>query len=185
LDLAVQKLSGGQQRYDAGGQWAAQGTPCLALVKQWLTDPFFQHPPPKSTGREHFGAAYLDRCWTEAQTHQLSPADFLATLTELTVLSIVHSYRSFLPVQPQRILVGGGGVHNTYLLSRLRHHLAPLPVESTETVDIDPDFKEAAIFAVLAHWHCLGIPGNLPSVTGATRSVVLGELWEPDPIQKS
>ncbi|MFZ9737649.1 MAG: anhydro-N-acetylmuramic acid kinase [Prochlorotrichaceae cyanobacterium] len=185
LDLAVQKLSGGQQRYDAGGQWAAQGTPCLTLVNQWLTDPFFQHPPPKSTGREYFGADYLERCWAEAQSYPLSPADFLATLTELTALSIVHSYRSFLPVQPHRILVGGGGVHNTYLLHRLRHHLAPLPVESTETVGIDPNFKEAAIFAVLAHWHCLGIPGNLPSVTGATRSVVLGELWEPDPIQKS
>lgn len=180
LDLAIQKLSHGQQRYDAGGQWAAQGTPCLALVHQWLQEPFFQQPPPKSTGRELFGAAYLDRCWQEAQSYTLSPAEFLATLTELTALSIVHSYRSFLPVQPHRVLVGGGGLHNTYLLSRLQYHLAPIPVESTAAWGVDPDFKEAAIFAVLAHWQGLGLPGNLPSVTGAKQSVVLGERVCPE-----
>lgn len=180
LDLAVQKLSQGQQRYDAGGQWAAQGSPDLDLVHQWLQEPFFQQPPPKSTGRELFGATYLDRCWHEAQDQNLSPADFLATLTELTALSIVHSYQSFLPVQPDRVLVGGGGLHNTYLMSRLQHHLAPIPVESTATWGVDPDFKEAAIFAVLAHWHTLGLPGNLPSVTGAKRAVVLGERVCPE-----
>jgi len=180
LDLAVQKLSQGQHRYDAGGEWAAQGTPNLDLVQQWLQEPFFQQLPPRSTGRELFGAAYVDRCWQEAQAHHLSPADFLATLTELTALSIVHSYQSFLPTQPDRVLVCGGGVHNTYLISRLRHHLAPIPVESTAIWGIDPDFKEAAIFAVLAHWQGLGLPGNLPSVTGAQQPVVLGERVCPE-----
>jgi len=195
LDLAVQKLSQGQQRYDAGGAWAAQGTPRLDLVEQWLQEPFFQQAPPKSTGRELFGAAYLDRCWQEAQDQEaqdqgLSPADFLATLTELTARSIVHSYQSFLPTQPDRVLVCGGGVHNSHLISRLSHHLAPIPVESTALWGIDPDFKEAAIFAVLAHWQGLGLPGNLPSVTGAQQAVVLGEricpeILSPKPLPES
>jgi len=180
LDLAVQKLSQGQQRYDAGGQWAAQGVTNRDLVQEWLQEPFFQQSPPKSTGRERFGAAYLDRCWQEAQGYNLSPADFLATLTELTALSIVHSYQSFLPAQPDRVLICGGGVHNTYLISRIQHHLSPIPVESTATWGVNPDFKEAAIFAVLAHWQGLGLPGNLPSVTGAQKSVVLGERVCPE-----
>ena len=62
LDLAVERLTQGQQTYDRNGNWASQGTPCQALVERWLAEDFFVTPPPKSTGRELFGAAYLDRC---------------------------------------------------------------------------------------------------------------------------
>jgi len=175
LDLAVQRLSQGTQRFDADGQWAAQGTPCIALVEQWLAAPFFHQAPPKSTGRELFGTDYLDRCCQDAEPYGLGDADLLATLTELTALSIYRSYRSFLPTQPQRIFVAGGGLRNQYLMQRLRHHFAPIPVDSTIEEGVDPDLKEAAAFAVLAHWHQLGLTGNLPSVTGATQEVILGD----------
>jgi len=175
LDLAVQRLSQGTQRFDAEGQWAAQGMPCVELLEQWLAAPFFHQAPPKSTGRELFGTDYLDRCCEDAEAYGLGAADFLATLTELTALSIYHSYRSFLPYQPQRIFVAGGGLRNEYLMQRLRHHFAPIPVDSTIEEGVDPDLKEAAIFAVLAYWHQLGLPGNLPSVTGATQAVILGD----------
>ncbi|MEB3164642.1 MAG: anhydro-N-acetylmuramic acid kinase [Prochlorothrix sp.] len=187
LDWAVVHLSGGSQTYDRDGAWAAQGQIHSDLVSEWLDQDFFRQAPPKSTGREQFGAAYGEQCWQRALALGLSPADFLATLTELTARSIAESYRAWLPHPPDRVLLCGGGSHNHFLQQRLQHHLQaplpahhpPIPVESTSAWGIDADFKEALIFAVLAHWHHQGIPGNLPAVTGAQQPVILGTLHHP------
>ena len=177
LDLAVEHLSNGAKNYDEGGQWAATGTPCQPLVEQWLTQDYFQLPPPKSTGRELFGVTYLQQCLEDAEAYQLTPADILATLTELTAASIVHSYRTFLPQLPDRVLLCGGGSRNLYLIQRLQSLLGSVPVLTTDEVGLSADFKEAIAFAVLAYWRQLGIPGNLPSATGAPHEVMLGEVY--------
>jgi anhydro-N-acetylmuramic acid kinase len=179
LDLAVQYFSQGTQTYDHDGEWAATGTPCIPLVEAWLQQDFFQQPPPKSTGRELFGKDYLQFCLAEAEPYSLSPADILATLTELTALSIYRSYCQFLPSLPDQILLCGGGSHNRYLKHRLETLLAPIPVFSTSEIGLNADFKEAITFAVLAYWRQLGIPGNLPRVTGATSEVLLGQIHTP------
>ncbi len=176
LDLAVQRLSNGKLSYDADGAWAAQGKPEVALVSEWLSHPYFAQSPPKSTGRELFGWAYLERCLAQATESKLSDADLLASLTELTALSIAQSYRESLPQLPDRLLLCGGGVRNGYLLARLAHHLPGVAMQSTDDAGLNADYKEAIAFAILAHWHHQGLPGNLPAVTGATRAVVLGEL---------
>ncbi|MEG4025053.1 anhydro-N-acetylmuramic acid kinase [Microcoleus sp. S13C4] len=176
LDLAVQHFSGGTKTIDEGGAWAASGTPCQALVEEWLASEFFRQAPPKSTGRELFGVDYFDRCLVEAQGYNLSPADVLATLTELTVASIVHSYQTFLPAMPDRVLLCGGGSHNLYLKRRLQSQLHPVQVLTTSEAGLNVDFKEAIAFAVLAAWRVRGIPGNLPQVTGARAPVLLGEI---------
>jgi anhydro-N-acetylmuramic acid kinase len=177
IDLAVQKLTEGQQTYDAGGQWAGQGTPCEALVQQWLTQEFFQFPPPKSTGRELFSPSYLESCWQDAVAYELSSADWLATLTEFTVASIADQYTRFLPQMPDRVLVGGGGGRNTYLKERLQCRLGDnCQVLTTDDVGLNGDFKEAIAFAVLAYWRIGQFPGNLPSVTGAKQDMLLGEI---------
>ncbi|UNU23385.1 anhydro-N-acetylmuramic acid kinase [Microcoleus vaginatus] len=176
LDLAVQHFSGGTKTIDEGGAWAASGTPCQALVEDWLASEFFRQAPPKSTGRELFGVDYFDRCLVEAQGYNLSPADVLATLTELTVASIVHSYQTFLPAMPDRVLLCGGGSHNLYLKRRLQSQLHPVQVLTTSEAGLNVDFKEAIAFAVLAAWRVRGIPGNLPQVTGARAPVLLGEI---------
>ena len=176
LDLAVQHFSGGTKTIDEGGAWAASGTPCQALVEDWLQQEFFRQAPPKSTGRELFGVDYFDRCLVEAQGYNLSPADVLATLTELTVASIVHSYQTFLPAMPDRVLLCGGGSHNLYLKRRLQSQLHPVQVLTTSEAGLNVDFKEAIAFAVLAAWRVRGIPGNLPQVTGARAPVLLGEI---------
>ncbi|MEG4031316.1 MULTISPECIES: anhydro-N-acetylmuramic acid kinase [unclassified Microcoleus] len=176
LDLAVQHFSGGTKTIDEGGAWAASGTPCQALVEEWLASDFFRQAPPKSTGRELFGVDYFDRCLVEAQGYNLSPADVLATLTELTVASIVHSYQTFLPAMPDRVLLCGGGSHNLYLKRRLQSQLHPVQVLTTSEAGLNVDFKEAIAFAVLAAWRVRGIPGNLPQVTGARAPVLLGEI---------
>ncbi|MBW3585452.1 MAG: anhydro-N-acetylmuramic acid kinase, partial [Cyanobacteria bacterium 0813] len=176
LDLAVQHFSGGTKTCDEGGAWAASGTPCQALVDYWLQQEFFRQAPPKSTGRELFGVDYFDRCLVEAQSYNLSPADVLATLTELTVASIVHSYQTFLSAMPDRVLLCGGGSHNLYLKRRLQSQLHPVQVLTTSEAGLNVDFKEAIAFAVLAAWRVRGIPGNLPQVTGARAPVLLGEI---------
>jgi len=178
LDLAVQHLSAGAKNYDEDGCWAASGTPCHPLVEQWLSQDYFHLPPPKSTGRELFGVTYLHQCLKDAEPYQLSSADVLATLTELTAASIVHSYRTFLPQMPQQVLLCGGGSRNLYLKHRLQMLLPSVPVLTTDEVGLNADFKEAIAFAVLAYWRQLGIPGNLPTATGASQEVLLGEVYE-------
>jgi anhydro-N-acetylmuramic acid kinase len=176
LDLAVARLSNGTKTYDQDGQWAAQGIPCQQLVTQWLQQDFFQQSPPKSTGRELFGADYLTQCWQAMDELDLGDSDRLATLTELTVASIVHSYRQFLPQMPEEILLCGGGSRNSYLRQRLQAELTSADISTTDEVGIDGDFKEAIAFAVLAYWRVQGIPGNLPQVTGAAQPVLLGDV---------
>jgi anhydro-N-acetylmuramic acid kinase len=178
LDLAVEHLSAGAKTYDENGNWAASGTPCYPLVEQWLNQDYFQLPPPKSTGRELFGVAYLHQCLKDAEAYQLNVADILATLTELTAASIVHSYRTFLPEMPQRVLLCGGGSRNLYLKQRLQFLLTSIPVLTTDEVGLSADFKEAIAFAVLAYWRNLGIPGNLATATGASQEVLLGEIYQ-------
>ncbi|MDZ7965197.1 MAG: anhydro-N-acetylmuramic acid kinase [Nostoc sp. DedSLP03] len=178
LDLAVEHLSGGAKTYDEDGNWAASGTPCYQLVEQWLNQDYFHLPPPKSTGRELFGVTYLHQCLKNAQAYQLNPADILATLTELTAASIFHSYHTFLPEMPQRVLLCGGGSRNLYLKQRLQLLLGSIPVSATDEVGLSADFKEAIAFAVLAYWRHLGIPGNLPTATGAPQEVLLGEIHQ-------
>jgi len=176
LDLAVQHFSDGSQTYDQDGNWARQGTPCQELVEQWLREDFFHLSPPKSTGRELFGVDYLNRCLAESSAYHLSPADTLATLTELTATSIVHSYRNFLPKMPDEVLLCGGGSRNLYLKQRLQALMESVQVLTTDEVGVSGDFKEAISFAVLAYWRTLGIPGNLPQVTGATAALPLGNV---------
>ena len=179
LDLAVQHFTDGSKTYDKDGNWAASGIPCKELVEQWLRQDFFQALPPKSTGRELFGVDYLNQCLIQSEAYNLSPADMLATLTELTVTSIVDSYRCFLPQIPEVVFLCGGGSRNLYLKQRLQTLLESASVLTTDEAGVSADFKEAIAFAVLAHWRCLGIPGNLPKVTGARAAVPLGNVHPP------
>jgi anhydro-N-acetylmuramic acid kinase len=176
LDLAVARLTNGTKTYDHDGQWAAQGTPNQQLVAQWLQQDFFQQSPPKSTGRELFSTDYLEQCWQEMNNLSLTDSDRLATLTELTVASIVHSYRQFLPQIPDEVLLCGGGSRNSYLRQRLQAELISAHIGTTDEMGIDGDFKEAIAFAVLAYWRVKSISGNLPQVTGAAKPVLLGDV---------
>lgn len=176
IDLAVAHFSRGDLTYDANGAWAAQGTPCQPLITGWLRHPFFQEPPPKSTGRELFGPDYLQMCLQTAVPYHLSPADMLATLTDFTAATIVDSYDQFLPLRPDQVVLCGGGHRNRYLFRCLKNRFGSTPVLTTDDLGLSSDAKEAIAFAVLAYWQQLGIPGNVPAVTGAKGPVLLGEL---------
>lgn len=176
LDLAVQQFSDGQLQFDQDGAWAATGQICEPLVTQWLQQPFFQALPPKSTGRELFGTEYLDACLQDAAAYRLSEADILASLSELTARSVAESYRQFLPSLPDQIALCGGGSRNLFLQQRLQANLPSCAICTTTDLGLNADFKEAIAFAVLAYWRKLEIPGNLPAATGASQSVLLGEI---------
>ncbi len=179
IDWAVAKLSDGAKKYDQNGTWAAKGTPHQPLIEQWLQQPFFQLEPPKSTGRELFGTDYAARCWQDAKRSRLSDEDFLATLTDFTAATIELSYRQFLVPMPTEILIGGGGSRNQYLIQRLQQRLPTATISTTDKYQLDGDYKEAIAFAILAYWRWHNISGNLPSVTGASRACLLGQLWQP------
>ena len=184
LDLAIDQLTHGEKTFDQDGAWAAQGNPCLPLIQQWLQQDFFHQPPPKSTGRELFGAEYLQQCWVDVESYHLAAADILATLTELTAASIAQSYRNFLPHLPDQVLLCGGGSRNLYLKQRIQVNLNTAKVFTTDEMGVNADFKEAIAFAVLAYWRHQNIPSNLPDVTGARQQVVLGEIHVVDALAK-
>lgn len=176
LDLAVAHFTQGTQTYDRNGEWAAQGTPCDALVQCWLQQDFFQKLPPKSTGREEFGQDYLHHCLADTAQYALSPADVLATLVDLTAASIAHSYHTCLPSLPAEVLLCGGGCRNQYLVQRIQHFLPSVSIHTTDALGLSTDFKEAIAFAVLSYWRVQQVPGNLPEVTGARSPTLLGEI---------
>jgi anhydro-N-acetylmuramic acid kinase len=159
--------------FDRDGAYAASGRPDAGLLDALLADPYFALPPPKSTGREHF---HLDWLATRAPSTALDPADVQATLLELTARSVAMAIAQHAP-DAEEVLACGGGVHNGALMRRLSELLAPRVLLSTSRYGIDPDFLEATAFAWLARQRLLGLPGNLPAVTGARGPRVLGAIY--------
>lgn len=159
--------------YDHNGDFAAQGSVNAILLQQMLADAYFMRTPPKSTGREYF-----TRDWLQAHLNRHKPGkhDVMATLCSLTVDAIANDIQQY-AAATQRVLVCGGGVHNRSLMLNLQHRFNRIPIESTLAYGIDPDFVEAAAFAWLAKQTLCGKSGNLPSVTGAEKPVILGGIY--------
>lgn len=157
---------------DEGGAWARSGAVDHNLLARLLDDPYFAAPPPKSTGREVFNLDWLDaRIGAD-----IAAADVQATLLALSARTIADALRANAP-QVREVYACGGGVHNGALMDALRGELPGVRIDTTAALGLDPDFVEAAGFAWLARARLLGIPGNLPSVTGAHGPRVLGAVY--------
>lgn len=178
INALVEAASGGREEFDRDGQLAASGNVNRALLDELLRDPYFDAPPPKSTGRERFGAPYAAALLRAGRTRGLSTADLVATATYLTVETIVRAYRRFLVPRGgvDEVILGGGGSRNPVLRRWLAEALAPVPVRTHEDVGVNGKAKEAMLFAVLANDAVAGHPWSLPSATGSTRGAVLGKL---------
>ena len=161
------------ERFDRDGAFAARGTVDSVLLSELLKDAFLAQPPPKSTGRDHYHLGWLD---AQLTGRSLAAADVQATLLAFSAQSIVDALRTHLP-SCQRVLVCGGGVHNSQLMSALQARLPDAAVASTAAFGIDPEFMEAMAFAWLARETLGGRPGNLPTVTGARGPRVLGAIY--------
>jgi anhydro-N-acetylmuramic acid kinase len=198
LDLAVGRFSEGSLGFDADGAWARQGQVQETLIQRWLAEPYFRQPPPKSTGRESFGAADLERRlaelaaapnaalpgWatkgdaTDAGASGAAAADALATLTAFSAAVVAADLER--GPRPVELLVAGGGSRNGFLMEQLRRRCRGFAVRPLEDLGIGNAEREALAFALLAWWHWLGHPGSMPAVTGASGASVLG-ICAPTP----
>ncbi len=165
------------QPYDDGGQWAATGQVLPALLDRLLAEPFLQQPPPKSTGRDLFHADWLAGHLSASATSPADarPADVQATLTEFTARACAGAVQRF-GRGGGELLVCGGGAFNTQLMQRIAALLPGVAVDTTATRGLPPQQVEAAAFAWLARQALLGLPGNLPAVTGARGPRILGAI---------
>ncbi len=179
IDAVVEMVSDGAERFDLDGRRAAAGTPCEELLDELLHDSYFGEPPPKSTGRERYGDTYAGQLVERARGLRLTGEDTIATATALTARTIAAGYRLRADVQPADCVVSGGGARNATLMGMLARELQPVPVTDLSALGWDPDAKEAAAFAILAHLFLRGRPGNLPSATGAAGPRLLGKLTPP------
>jgi anhydro-N-acetylmuramic acid kinase len=179
IDLAVQQGTGGAKTYDRDGALADSGAVHPPLLEWLLAHPYFGQSPPKSTGREAFGRALLSA--VHAQFPDLPLPTLVATLTELTAATIADALQKWvLPECPvRRIIVSGGGLHNRALIRRLTAHLPEIALESSAVYGVDPDFKEAVAFAVLADRFLQGLPATYPNTTGVRQPTLAGKLALP------
>jgi anhydro-N-acetylmuramic acid kinase len=178
-DALVRHFTGEREYYDVGGRVAALGKVNEPLLADALSDPFFSRRPPKSAGREQFGRAFVERCFLSRRRARFE--DLLRTSLELTARTIASTLARFVfPGRKiDRLIVSGGGAHNRLLVRRLVELLPHLAVELSDRYGLPVDAKEAIAFAILADRTLHRLPGNLPSVTGARRPVVLGKIVRP------
>ncbi len=161
--------------FDNNGDWAKSGILNKPLLEAFFHDSYFKQAPPKSTGREHFNLGWLTQ-YIDGNPEELSATEVQATLTELTAISIADAVLQTND-EPTEVFICGGGAHNAYLMQRIQANLPKHIIATTQKIGLDPNWVEAVTFAWLARQTIKHQPGNLPSVTGATKHTILGAIY--------
>jgi anhydro-N-acetylmuramic acid kinase len=184
IDACMQRLFG--KGFDRGGAVGRRGVALKGVVDEILREGYFSALPPKSCGREEFGAAFVSRFIGACRKAGASDADVVATATGLTAASVMDAYRRFVwthvgqaaPLSKVELVAAGGGVKNAALMGMLREGLEPLGVRVRVMAElgVEAQAKEAVAFALLAWLTWNRLPGNVASATGAERAVVLGKV---------
>ena len=172
------------KRYDKNAEWAKTGEVISELLAEMLSEPFLQLPPPKSTGRELFNLAWLEKQFANltakspaSSVANFKPEDIQYTLAEFTAQSITRELSQWKNEPNKVLLVCGGGVRNPLLMERFNVLLPDWHVGTTNDYGVDVDYVEAAAFAWLAFQRMENLPSNMPSVTGASQAVSLGVIF--------
>jgi len=166
--------------YDVDGETARRGNVDGNLLRELMDHWFIKAKPPKTAGRREFGRRFAEYAIRKGLKIGLSKQDIVATVTALTVESIVYNYDRFVLRSSSRkyteVIVGGGGTKNRFIMERLRDELKErgLRLLTHEDLGIDSKFKESLGMAILAHEALSGIPNNVPKATGAKKAVVMG-----------
>jgi anhydro-N-acetylmuramic acid kinase len=171
LDAAVRHFTGGAAGYDEDGRRAAAGRTSPELLRALLDDPYSGRAAPKSTGKEHFHLPYLQRALAAAPAPD--PDDVLATLTRLTAVTVADACRAHGVTE---LVVSGGGTRNPVLMRMIGEELPGVRLRPSDDLGLPSDAKEALAFAVLGFLTVHGLPGTLPSGTGARRATLLGSI---------
>ncbi len=174
LDALAQRITKGEKTHDTGGDLAAAGRVCPDTLAELRRHPYPKRKPPKSTGRELFGEAFVDETIERMTSRGGDLKDAIATLTAFSASCVEDAIRDFFPKDPPlaEVVVGGGGVHNKTLM----RSLGDLPLVVSDARGVSPDAVEAVCFALLAWGTLTGGANNLPSVTGAKDAVCLGNI---------
>jgi anhydro-N-acetylmuramic acid kinase len=171
IDSLAREFCKGKLNYDRGGKFAAGGDLNRPLLDQLLRNRYYRLQPPKSAGREQYGAEFVD-----AMKQSGAPLrDLITTATVLTAATIAIGVRKAAP-QPVDLIASGGGVHNPEIMAHIAGFLPGVSLSTSTDHGIDADAKEAIAFAMLAYETWRRRPGNLPSATGAKHAVVLGSI---------
>ncbi len=161
--------------YDNDGEIARSGKLCVELFKEMCSNEFLKQKPPKTTGREQFGNDYVN--YLLHKYNYVNSEDIINTFTYFTAWNIVDSYRRFLPNIPNKMIVGGGGAYNKFMLDILNDIAGVnLKVMTQEMLGLNSSAKEAMAFVVLGNETLNGVSNNVPSATGAKDKVVLGSV---------
>jgi anhydro-N-acetylmuramic acid kinase len=178
IDGTISRLTTNRETFDDNGTRAARGQVSRPLVQELLAHPFLQRHPPKSTGREAFGVAFLDQVLARAAELGVRDDDLIATITAFTAATMTDAYRRFILHQHPQIesILCGGGSRNLTLLGWLRHELPMVVWRTSDELGISADALEAVIFGVLAYETIRGHVTNVPTATGATQAVILGKV---------
>lgn len=178
IDALVSHFTHGRRRFDKGARLAQTGRAIPALLDDLMRDPYLKLAPPKSTGREYYGHAYVKKVLALGKKHHAKPADLIRAATIFTALSIVDTLNRFvLPkTQIHQLIFSGGGAHNPLILAQLSAALGEIEILRSSKLGVSEDAKEAFAFALLAYETFHRRPGNLPSATGARGPAILGKI---------
>jgi anhydro-N-acetylmuramic acid kinase len=178
IDALVTAVTGGEKTYDHDGELSALGQVDEKLLAWLLSHEFLARRPPKSAGREQFGAQFAVELLDRAQRDDIAVEDLVATAAAFTAASIARSYRDFILLEHRidEVILGGGGSYNPTIRRMLQERLPAIPIFLHEDLGISGDGKEALAFAILGNETMLGRPANVPSATGARRAVILGKI---------
>jgi len=178
IDETLRLYSNGTITFDNNGEIARNGQLNIPLLETLLNNPYFKKTPPKSTGRELFGSDYAKDILSK-NIENMSIGDIISTLTHFTAITIIEA---IVPYNPDEVIVTGGGVYNSFLMELIKNGFRDKGVKEINQINkygIPPEAKEAVSFAILGYLTLNHLPSNVPSATGASRSVVLGKITLP------
>jgi len=178
IDALVSHFTHGRRRFDENARLASQGRSVPALLDDLLRDPYLKLAPPKSTGREYYGNAYVKKLLALGRRYRVKPNDLIRAATIFTALSVVDALNRFvLPkTKINQLIVSGGGARNPLILAQLSAALPGIEVLPSGRLGIPEDAKEAFAFALLAYETFHQRPASLPSATGARGPAILGKI---------
>ncbi len=178
IDALIAHFTHNRQRYDKDAHLAQQGRAIPALLDELLRDPYLKLAPPKSTGREYYGHAYIENILRLGRRHKAKPNDLIRAATIFTALSIVDALNRFvLPkAKIHQLIVSGGGSHNPLIMGQISAALPGVQILPSSHLGVPEDAKEAFAFALLAYETFHRRPSNLPSATGARGPAILGRV---------
>lgn len=177
IDYCMKKFF--NKSYDKDGEVASSGSICDTWLQCLLEDEYYFLEPPKTTGREYFSPKYIENILKIAPSDK---TDIIATLTALTAKTIALAYERFVypSAHIKDVIIGGGGAYNKFMMKMLRRYLPQrVELKTHEDFGISNNFKEVMAFALLGYCTFYKIPNNVPSCTGAEKSVVMGKITYP------